>query len=141
MNISPAQTEAEIKKCFPVIQQLRPHLNEAVFVEQVQRQMKIHGYQLIFIEVDDRVVAAAGYRVAEFLAWGKTLYVDDLITDEACRGRGFGGALLNWLQAKAQEIGCVEFHLDSGVHRFDAHRLYLTHKMIISSHHFSKKMN
>jgi GNAT superfamily N-acetyltransferase len=141
MNITPAQTEPEIKKCFGVIQQLRPHLGETTFMEQVQRQMKSHGYQLIFIEENGVVKAAAGYRIVEFLAWGKTLYVDDLITDEACRGRGFGGALLQWLQAKAQESGCAEFHLDSGVHRFDAHRLYLTQKMIISSHHFSKKMN
>lgn len=140
MKIIPAQSETEIKKCFAVIKLLRPHLDEGGFVQQVQRQMANHGYQLLFIEEDGKVKAAAGYRIAEFLAWGKTLYVDDLITDEAERGRGFGGALLQWLQAKAKESGCAEFHLDSGVHRFDAHRLYLMQKMIISSHHFSKKL-
>jgi GNAT superfamily N-acetyltransferase len=123
-----------------VIRQLRPHLEEAGFVQQVQRQMKNHGYQLIFIEENGLLKAAAGYRIAEFLAWGKTLYVDDLITDEAERGRGFGGALLQWLEAKAKESGCVELHLDSGVHRFAAHRLYMLHQMVISSHHFSKKI-
>lgn len=126
--------------CFPVVQQLRPHLNEEAFVTQVQRQMENHGYRLVFIEENGTVKAAAGYRIAEYLAWGKAMYVDDLITSETDRGKGFGGALLHWLQKKAKEMGCAEFHLDSGVHRFDAHRLYLVNKMNISGHHFSKKV-
>jgi GNAT superfamily N-acetyltransferase len=140
MKISPAKTTEEIRKCFPVVHQLRPHLNEDAFVSQVQRQMENHEYCLIFIEENGAVKAAAGYRIAEFLAWGRTLYVDDLITSEGDRGKGCGGELLNWLQNEAKEMGCTEFHLDSGVHRFDAHRLYLVNKMNISGHHFSKKV-
>jgi GNAT superfamily N-acetyltransferase len=140
MKVSFANSKDEIQKCFPVVQQLRPHLNEEAFITQVQRQMENHGYCLVFIEENGSVKAAAGFRMAEYLAWGKTLYVDDLITSEVDRGKGFGGALLNWLQNKAKEMGCTEFHLDSGVHRFDAHRLYLVNKMNISSHHFSKKV-
>ena len=102
--------------------------------------MENHGYALVFIEKNGVVKAAAGYRVAEYLAWGKALYVDDLITDEGDRGRGLGGALLKWLMDKSRELDCAEFHLDSGVHRFDAHRLYLKNRMIISSHHFAKKV-
>lgn len=135
-----AESIGAITKCFPVVKQLRPHLSEDTFVTQVQRQMEGHGYSLVFIEENGAVVAAAGYRVAEFLAWGKTMYVDDLITNETDRGRGFGGRLLNWLMEKAKETGCAELHLDSGVHRFDAHRLYLSNKMIIGGHHFSKKI-
>jgi GNAT superfamily N-acetyltransferase len=139
MNIVPAKTVDELRKCFPVVKQLRPHLNEESFINQVLRQMDNHGYSLVFIEENGSVKSAAGYRIAEYLAWGKAFYVDDLITAEAERGKGFGGTLLTWLMKKAKEIGCAEFHLDSGVHRFDAHRLYLMHKMNISGHHFSKK--
>jgi len=140
MEIHEALTDEQIQKCFPVVHALRPHLTETQYHAQVRRQMENHGYRLVYIEEEGRVKAAAGFRIAEYLAWGKTFYVDDLITQEGERGKGFGGRLLQWLLAKAEEGGCNEFHLDSGVHRFDAHRLYLTHKMIISSHHFSKKV-
>jgi GNAT superfamily N-acetyltransferase len=73
----------------------------------------------------------------EFLAWGRVCYVDDLITDSESRSRGFAGALFDWVIARAREAGCDQFHLDSGVQRFDAHRFYLAHRMAISCHHFS----
>lgn len=137
MDIESARTDEAIRACYPVFKQLRPHLGPEEFFSQAKRQMAANGYSIICIAVDGKVVAAAGYRVAEFLAWGKALYVDDLITDEAERKHGYAGALMDWLMEEARKNGCKEFHLDSGVHRFDAHRLYLNKKMIISSHHFS----
>ena len=141
MDIHVALTEAEIAACFPALLELRPHLSQKDFVAQVQRQAKNHGYVLVYIASQGRVVAAAGYRVAEFLAWGRAFYVDDLITLTASRKFGYGGKLLDWLMEKAKELSCNQFHLDSGVHRHDAHRLYLSRKLQISSHHFSKEIS
>lgn len=139
MHIQTAATEAQIRACFPTMHELRPHLTENDFVAQVLRQMQNHGYSLVYIaDEHDGVAAAAGFRVAEFLAWGKTFYLDDLVTREAARKHGYGGALLDWLIAHAGELGCKQFHLDSGVQRHDAHRLYLNRKMNITSHHFAK---
>lgn len=140
MDIRIASTEAEITACFPAIHELRPHLTEAAFVAQVQRQVQNHGYTLVCTTVEDEVVAAAGYRIVEYLAWGRILYVDDLICRSAFRHRGYGGKLLDWLLEKARESGCAQFHLDSGVQRHDAHRLYLGRKLHISSHHFSREL-
>ncbi len=102
--------------------------------------MKNHGYVLVYATSYDQVVAVAGYRIAEFLAWGRIFYVDDLISRSAFRKRGYGGMLLDWLLEKARELSCDQFHLDSGVTRHDAHRLYLSRKLQISSHHFSKEL-
>jgi GNAT superfamily N-acetyltransferase len=141
MDIRPCQTEAEILACFPAMHELRPHLTEDAFVAQVQRQMANHGYALVAAMADGMVVAAAGYRVAEYLAWGRALYVDDLVTASGSRKAGHGGALLDWLIARARELGCAQFHLDSGVVRHDAHRLYLGRKLAITSHHFALKLD
>lgn len=140
MDIRAAITEAEIETCFSALHELRPHLSQKDFVARVQCQMKNHGYVLVYIATQGHVVAAAGYRVAEFLAWGRTFYVDDLITPATSRKLGYGGKLLDWLMEKAKELSCDQFHLDSGVHRHDAHRLYLSRKLQISSHHFSKEL-
>ena len=137
MDIRRVSSEQDIMVCFPVFHELRPHLTEAAFVAQVQRQARDHGYSVVSLHSGDRVVAAAGYRIAEFLAWGKTFYVDDLVTASSARRQGYGGRLLDWLLERAREADCDQFHLDSGVQRFDAHRLYMSRKLAIGAHHFA----
>lgn len=136
LTIAHAETAAAIRRCYPVMAQLRPHLQEDEFVERVARQ-RVQGYQLGYLESDAQVRAVAGYRITESLSWGRFCYVDDLVTDAGCRSRAYGRTLFEWLVARAREAGCEQFHLDSGVQRFDAHRFYLARRMAISCHHFS----
>jgi GNAT superfamily N-acetyltransferase len=67
---------------------------------------------------------------------GKELYVDDLVSDEKARSKGYGRKLLRWLIARAKREKCLLFELDSGTHRVDAHRFYLRERMIIQAFHF-----
>lgn len=137
MSVQYATCDASIRACYPVMAQLRPHLQEAAFIAQVQRQMANHDYRLAYLRHDGQVAAVSGFRFVEYLAWGKALYVDDLVTSSTARKLGLAGQLLDHLIGLAQESGCQQFHLDSGVQRHDAHRLYLGRKLQISSHHFS----
>ena len=139
LRIVVPQTDAEIGACQPVVAQLRPHVNESGFVPRVRRQMQ-QGYELATVVGTAGPVAVAGFRCAENLAWGRYLYVDDLVTDAAHRSRGCGELLLEWLIAEARRRDCDAVHLDSGVQRFDAHRFYLRHRMRISSHHFEIRL-
>ena len=41
------------------------------------------------------------------LSSGKTLYVDDLVTDAAARSQGHGEAMLQWLIALAREAAAI----------------------------------
>ena len=138
-EIRPATSDEEIRSLFPVMVQLRPNYDEASFVDRVQLQQR-GGYRLVALYDDGQVAAAAGYRIGDNLAWGRYLYVDDLVTDGARRSAGYGGALLDWLRRVGREQGCDELHLDSGVQRFDAHRFYLTQRMKITSHHFAEPL-
>lgn len=137
-TIELAISVAEIEQCFPVMSQLRSHLQTDNFVQQVQTQMET-GYQLAYVQ-DTQIVGVAGFKIDNNLAWGKYLYVADLVVDEAVRSQGYGEALFTWLIKYAQKHDCQQFHLDSGVQRFAAHRFYIRHKMNISSHHFSLKL-
>ncbi|MDR3402415.1 MAG: GNAT family N-acetyltransferase [Chthoniobacter sp.] len=139
VRIRLAETPEEIARCFAVMFELRPHLEPASFVEQVIRQ-QAEGYRLAFLEDAAGVQACAGYRMTESLSWGRFMYVDDLVTASSARSRGFGGELLDWLVAQARAAGCVQFHLDSGVQRFGAHRFYLQKRMDIIAHHFALKL-
>lgn len=135
MRIALALTDDELRRCFPVMHELRPHLTEADFVARVHRQRSA-GYNVVFAE-DGGIHAVAGYRYIESLAWGKALYVDDLVTASPARSRGMGGALFDWLVAQARAENCDSVHLESGVQRFGAHRFYLRRRMDITSHHFA----
>lgn len=136
IRIALAETKAAILRCFPLLHQLRPHLVKAEFVPRVERQ-RAQGYFLACLESDGKPRAVAGYRFTECLAWGRLCYVDDLVTDEARRGQGYGGRLFDWVVARAREAGCTELHLDSGVHRFAAHRFYHAKRMSLTCHHFA----
>ena len=139
-RIAIANTPEEIRRCHPVMRELRTHIaGEQEFVDRVQRQQR-EGYQLAFLESGGEVCAVAGYRFLESLFSGKNLYVDDLVTRAADRSRGFGGELLDWLIAEALKQGCETLELDSGVQRFDAHRFYFSKRMSISSYHFRIKI-
>ena len=139
MSVQQPRTDDQLSQCFPVLRQLRPHVAEADFVPRIRRQMEA-GYQLACVEADGQPVAVAGYRLLENLAWGRFLYVDDLVTDAAHRSQGHGEKLFEWLVEEAKRLGCGELHLDSGVQRFAAHRFYLRQRMDITSHHFALRL-
>jgi len=138
-TIALAKTDAEIQSCFVVMAQLRPHLVEAEFVERVRRQQH-EGFELAFLMEQKQVKSLAGFRVGNNLAWGKFLYVDDLVTAEDSRSRGYGQKLFDWLLREARKRNCDQLHLDSGVQRFGAHRFYLARRMDITCHHFALKL-
>ena len=137
--VSLARNDQEIQSCFDVMVALRPHLKREEFVSRVRRQQEESGYELAYVTAGE-VKAVAGFRISECLAWGKFLYVDDLVSGTSDRSHGYGGVLFDWLVAYARAAGCAEFHLDSGVQRFDAHRFYLKKRMAIEAHHFGLKL-
>jgi len=135
-----AATDDEIANCYPVMSELRPHIRADEFVERIKHQTKIADYRLACL-IDVEVKAVAGFRISQNLAWGNFLYVDDLVSRSNDRSKGYGGELFDWLLQHARENGCDQFHLDSGVQRFAAHRFYLAKRMAIEAHHFGMKLS
>jgi len=111
------------------------------FVKAVKRQQK-DGYTLAFLEDEGKIRTVAGFRILENLPWGKFMYVDDFVTDETSRAKGYGKKLFDWLVKYANKHKCGELHLDSGVwkERYDAHRFYHNNRLNIVAHHFARKL-
>jgi GNAT superfamily N-acetyltransferase len=139
-SVTLAENREQVARCFPVMQELRPLLTgEAEFVERVLRQ-QTQGYQLAYVEADGIVRAVAGFWLTENLAYGRFIFVDDLVTREVDRSLGLGKLLFDWLVSHARVAGCERLQLDSGVQRFAAHRFYLNQRMDITAHHFGLKL-
>ena len=124
-----------MRAAWPVVSELRPHLDLQSFVDRVAGQ-RAEGYRAVGLFAGDACVAFAGFRLASMLARGSALYVDDLVTTPKLRSSGHGARVLIWLVEEARRLGCVRLHLDSGVQRHAAHRFYLRHGFDISAHHF-----
>nr|MBA2504635.1 GNAT family N-acetyltransferase [Thermoleophilaceae bacterium] len=135
MMIELATSDEQIARTLPVMHQLRTHLDEACYVDRIKRQ-QAGGYHLAVLEEGALVRAIAGFRVLDQLVRGRVLYVDDLVTDEEARSRGFGDALIDWLVVRARALECTALELDSGVQRHGAHRFYLRKRMDITAYHF-----
>lgn len=132
-------TADAVASAWPVVQQLRPHLDQGDLVAAWQRQ-QAEGYRAVGLFVDGRCVGFAGFRLQHMLAHGRQLYVDDLVTEQAGRGSGAGTRLLDWLKGEAQRLDCDSLQLDSGIHRSGAHAFYFARGMHISSFHFTTEV-
>lgn len=136
MTIHLAQTDTETCDYYPVMHTLRPHLTAEQFLSRIRQQQQT-GYHLAYLRQGDAIVAVAGFRVGENLAWSPYLYVEDLVTAPAQRSRGYGAALLAWVQEYGAELGCQQIHLDSGLQRTDAHRFYDREGFQRTGYHFA----
>lgn len=135
-RIAIADTDALIDACWPVMAQLRPQISRGDFLPFVRRLAANNSFRLAFLE-DDGIKAVAGFRVAEWLAGGRYLEIEDLVTAAEARSRGHGGELFDWLMAEAARQGCRQVRLVSNVRRVDAHRFYLRKGMTHEAHYFS----
>ena len=133
MPVKCANSEAEILGCFAIASQLRSHLTASEFLKKVQQQQQ-SGYHLVDLE-EEKIRGIAGFRILDPLAYGKLLYVDDLVTARSERSQGYGSVLFSWLVNYAQAQKCSSLQLDSGIHRTHAHRFYFK-RMAIASFRF-----
>jgi GNAT superfamily N-acetyltransferase len=134
-----ADTSEELRRCFPIIAQLRPALDLPTFLERVAVQQK-EGYALALLEEGAEVAVVAGFRFLHCLPLGKFMYIDDFVTHEKQRGRGLGAQLFSWLENKARQNGCSAIQLDSGTQREAAQRFYAAMKMNMTCNHFTKML-
>lgn len=138
--IAIAGTDKEIEDCYAVMAELRPHIPRAEFLPTVKNLMANTGFRLVYLTDEREVKAVGGFRIAEWLAGGKYLEIEDLATKDGERSKGYGGELFDWLVEHAKRENCDQLRLVSHVKRFGAHRFYLRKGMIIEAHYFSMSL-
>jgi GNAT superfamily N-acetyltransferase len=107
---------------FPLIVQLRPHLDRAEFLRRVERQ-SYGGYELVGAFRDGRLIGVLGMRPVHTLMRGPHLHVDDIVVDETERKSGGGRALMAFAEDDAKARGMTALFLDA---RQDAIGFYQT---------------
>jgi len=138
-KITIARSDQEILDCYPVMVELRPHIQPDEYLPMVKRLAEISGLQLAYLN-DCEIKAVAGFRISEWLAGGKYLEIEDLVAKSNERSKGYGGELFDWLVKHAKENNCLQVRLVSRVSRLDAHRFYLRKGMNLEAHYFSMNL-
>ena len=136
MEVHLVKLESELPFVAEVLLQLRPQYNKDSIIKQIKKQQK-SGYQIAYVKSGENILCVAGFVVGEKIAWGKHIYIDDLVTNEKFRSSGVGSFIIDWFKSHCKELGCGQLHLDSGIQKFPAHRFYLRERFNIASHHFS----
>ena len=114
VDVRELTTDREIIAAYPLARQLRDRIREETFLAEVRRQ-ESQGYRLFGGFEDGRLVALAGVRRSHTLSRGEHLFVDDLVTDERVRGKGYGTQTIAWLKARARGDGVPRLYLDSRI--------------------------
>lgn len=123
---------------YPAIVELRPQVGSLEQFKTTIARQRERGYRMvgIFEEGVEDAAAVVGFSTSQKLAWGSYLYVEDTSTHPDHQRKGYANKLFEWVIEEARRLGVDQMHLDSGVQRFGAHRLYIRSGMRISSHHF-----
>lgn len=124
MEIKRLTKKEEWKEAFPVMHELRTHIDEPTFLERIERCIKQESYTLFALYDHGAITALCGALPRVSLHQGEYVWVADLVTSEHNRSKGYGKQLLEHVCKWAKEAGYDMISLSSGVQRVDAHRFY-----------------
>lgn len=122
--IKELQTAEEVQQAYPVIKQLRTHLDEGTYMDLVLEAQVKDRYKIFALFEDEKIVAVTGFKPMITLYYGRFVWVCDLVTDSASRSKGYGKVLLEFVHEWTVENGFDSVALSSGLEKTDAHRFY-----------------
>ena len=104
------------------------------------RKMFAEGAEMAVLHENGVPKSLAVYRCHHTTFHGLRFYLDDLVTEEADRGAGYGADVLAWCENRARTRGCAWLDLESGVQRARTHRFYFRRGLEIFAFSFTKAL-
>lgn len=129
----------KIRQVATILHELRQHLDINTIIETIKTETK-NGYVIAYVIDKEEILGVVGFRIQYKLAWGRHIYIDDLITKSTSRSLGTGKKLLDYVKEYAVKNNCKQLHLDSGVQRYEAHKFYFREALAVSSFHFKQEI-
>ncbi|WLV24056.1 GNAT family N-acetyltransferase [Aciduricibacillus chroicocephali] len=122
--IQELKSKEEMRAAYPVMKQLRTHLDETAYLRLVEEARQKDNYRMFALIEDEKIVAVTGFKPMITLYYGRFIWVCDLVTDASFRSKGYGEQLLHFVEEFAKEHNFSSVALSSGLNRADAHRFY-----------------
>ena len=113
----------ELDIVWEVLSQLRVGLEYDEF-ENLIYDMRQKEYKMFGIFEGEELVTYAGAFIQTNLYHKRHLFIDDLVTYDSVRSRGYGDAMIEYLINYAKVGMCENIVLSSGIQRENAHKFY-----------------
>ena len=125
-------TESDLPRLIALMTQLRPDDPEAEDPSRlghyaaVLARMTAQGQRVFVVEAEGEVAGALVLTLVENITRQGTRYaiIENVIVDDAARGKRIGEALARHAVEAAREAGCYKVSLTSNKRRTEAHRFY-----------------
>lgn len=129
----------EIAKAFPVILQLRPHLDLKSY-QILIHSMKTEAYELWAYFEQDEIKGLMGMRVYTDFVRGAHLYIDDLVIDEKYRSQKIGAKLLAFAELEAKQRKIPSLRLACALSNTGGMKFYEREAWARRSYNYVKKL-
>ena len=123
MNVQELEDPDELQEAYCLLTQLYSDLSEDRFERELPA-MREDGYRLFGLYENGTLRSVAGVNVVTNFANGRHVYLYDLVTEETDRSRGYGKALLEFVERWGEQRGCSTVKLITGTDREKAHEFY-----------------
>lgn len=141
LKITRAKDKRELERCFPVMNELRPHLTVYSYLELYAKAHEADGYEIVALENENQVLAVMGYRILYDYVRGKHLYIDDLVATEKFRSQGLGAKLLAHAEVIARDQVCNSLRLATGIENALGKKFYEREGWTLRSVTYVKNLN
>ncbi len=133
-------SRVDLERCYPLMKELRPHLSYEDYLTIYDDAHSTGGYEIVAIEENGEILAVMGYRFLSDFVRGKHLYIDDLVTAEKARSKGWGRELLRFAEELAYTNGCKSLRLCTGVENERGVSFYERNGWVKRAFAFTKKL-
>ena len=133
-------TKEAILSTYVIMKQLRTSLADSDgYVKIILALQTNEKYRLVGLFEGSVCVGVVGFRpqATLFRSGEAEIYINDLVVDEAQRGKGFGKDLINWVKVETKRVGAKFITLDSGMQRHETHVFYEKQGFTATSKHFT----
>jgi len=137
MIVVELKTKEEMLAHLDVLQELYPNLTTDYY-NQLLDKMLGNNYGQIAVMQNDECIAISGYWLGTKMWCGPYLELDNVVVKASARGTGAGKLMQEYLEQKAQDLGCHIMVLDAYSNNFKAHRFYYNQGYAPRGFHFIK---
>ncbi len=137
MIVVELKTKEEMLAHLDVMQELYPNLTTDYY-NQLLDKMLGNNYGQIAVMQNDECIAISGYWLGTKMWCGPYLELDNVVVKASARGTGAGKLMQEYLEQKAQDLGCHIMVLDAYSNNFKAHRFYYNQGYAPRGFHFIK---
>ena len=112
----------DVERIRSLVKQLSPKA-ELPDAARIRKMLKGHDVELWVVKDDERIVGMGTLATAPLLRWSYAT-IEDVVVDEAYRGKGLGKAIMRKLLERAHAKGARHVDLTSRPDRVEANKLY-----------------